>query len=119
MARMIRRASSCSLALAATLVASSCTTVHDVGETQNPVTTCSADESCRLDEVCDPTRKVCLRPPPADQLDDVEQSVCAAHGQPPYRAARGVPTAWNLKVMVRGPSTPAGPSLNGVHKRRA
>ena len=69
MARMIRRASSCSLALAATLVASSCTTVHDVGETQNPVTTCSADESCRLDEVCDPTRKVCLRPPPADQLD--------------------------------------------------
>jgi hypothetical protein len=73
MARTIRRISSSSLALTAslsvTLAAAGCTTVHDVGETQNPVTTCAADESCRLDEVCDPTRKVCLRPPPADQLD--------------------------------------------------
>lgn len=51
------------------IAAAGCTSLHDIGETQSPVTRCESDDECDLDEVCDGVRRACLRPAPADKLD--------------------------------------------------
>lgn len=49
-------------------LAASCESPPEVGETAQPVT-CVSDDSCALDQICDPTRKRCLRPPATRNID--------------------------------------------------